>query len=210
MTFLEMVNNILARLGEDQVASVDSTKYSKIVGIIINDTMREIENTWHWRVLHQTLGITTVASTESYLVAGSGIRQRFTEIYDSTMNSALQSKPLSWITSQALVTPVVPGRPLFYAWSGNNGTASYIKLSPVPDGEYLIFVNAYINSSDMVNNDDAPKVDPHLILLGAHARAALERGEDTGMSSSELYQLFRSSLSDAIAMEADGLQMVPV
>ena len=210
MTFLQMVNNILVRLGEDQVSSVDSTKYSKIVGIFINDTMREIENTWHWRVLHQTLGFTTANMTDVYLLPNSGIRQRFTEVYNSSQYAALQSRPLSWITSQTMIAPAIFGRPLYYAWSGTNGTDSYIKLSPVPDGEYLLFVNAYINSGDMVSNNDTPKVDPHLILLGAHARAALERGEDTGMSSSELYQLFRSSLSDAVAMEADSLQMVPV
>ena len=39
------------------------------------------------------------------------------------------------------------------------------------------------------------------IILGAYARALIERGEDGGMTSSEAYALFRSSMADLIALE---------
>jgi hypothetical protein len=40
-----------------------------------------------------------------------------------------------------------------------------------------------------------------VVAQGAYARALVERGEDGGLSSSEAYTLFRSMLSDYIALE---------
>ena len=40
------------------------------------------------------------------------------------------------------------------------------------------------------------------VILGAYARALVERGEDGGLNSSEAYGLYRSSLADAIAIES--------
>ena len=40
------------------------------------------------------------------------------------------------------------------------------------------------------------------VILGAYARALVERGEDGGLNSSEAYALYKSSLADHIAMEA--------
>jgi len=42
-----------------------------------------------------------------------------------------------------------------------------------------------------------------VVAQGAYARALVERGEDGGLSSSEAYTLFRSMLSDYIALEAN-------
>jgi hypothetical protein len=46
-----------------------------------------------------------------------------------------------------------------------------------------------------------PKISP--VVLGALARAQAERGEDGGVQSGETYALYRQSLSDAIALEAN-------
>jgi hypothetical protein len=37
--------------------------------------------------------------------------------------------------------------------------------------------------------------------LGAYARALIERGEDGGLSSSEAYAIYKSCMSDLIALE---------
>ena len=41
-----------------------------------------------------------------------------------------------------------------------------------------------------------------LVVQNAYARALVERGEDGGLASSEAYQLYRSMLSDYIALES--------
>ena len=45
------------------------------------------------------------------------------------------------------------------------------------------------------------KVPDTLVAQNAYARALVERGEDGGLSSSEAYALYRSMLSDYIALE---------
>jgi hypothetical protein len=40
------------------------------------------------------------------------------------------------------------------------------------------------------------------VVLGAFARALVERGEDGGLNSSEAYGLYKASLADAIAIES--------
>jgi hypothetical protein len=44
-------------------------------------------------------------------------------------------------------------------------------------------------------------VPDFLVAQNAYARALVERGEDGGLSSSEAYQLYKSMLSDYIALE---------
>jgi hypothetical protein len=44
-------------------------------------------------------------------------------------------------------------------------------------------------------------VPDSLVVQNAYARALVERGEDGGLNSSEAYQLYKSMLSDQIALE---------
>ena len=41
MTYLNIVNNVLRRMREEEVASVASTTYSKMVGDFVNDGKRD-------------------------------------------------------------------------------------------------------------------------------------------------------------------------
>jgi hypothetical protein len=52
------------------------------------------------------------------------------------------------------------------------------------------------------DNNDTLLVPSEPVILGAYARALVERGEDGGLNSSEAYGLYRSSLADAIAIES--------
>jgi hypothetical protein len=61
MTYLNIVNNVLRRMREDEVTSVSSSTYSKMVGDFVNDAKRIIEDSWDWSALRTTLTITTTA-----------------------------------------------------------------------------------------------------------------------------------------------------
>ena len=43
MTYLNLVNNVLRRLREDEVASVSNDTYSKMVGDFVNDAKQFVE-----------------------------------------------------------------------------------------------------------------------------------------------------------------------
>jgi hypothetical protein len=55
MTYLDLVNNVLRRLRETEVASVQSTAYSKLIGDIVNDAKDLVENSWDWSALRNPL-----------------------------------------------------------------------------------------------------------------------------------------------------------
>ena len=43
-TYLDLVNNVLIRLRETTVSSVGDTPYSSLIGVLVNDAKREIED----------------------------------------------------------------------------------------------------------------------------------------------------------------------
>ena len=61
MTYLEMVNDVLARLRETSVSTVNQTPYSTLIGKFVNDSKRQIEDAYKWNVLATSITLTTSA-----------------------------------------------------------------------------------------------------------------------------------------------------
>lgn len=204
LSYLQIVNKVLTRLRESTVSSIASSEYATLIGEFVNDTRREIEKAFQWDANGVVLPVATVAGTAAYTVTGSGRYQRGVEINDTTNRCKLSPMPIQWIMDQMQLTGTPQtGNPAFYAWDGFNGTDSTIRLFPVPSGVFNLQLNMYVDNSNLSADTDIPTVDADLIILGAYARAEVERGEEGGLQSSEAYQLFRSALSDAIAIESN-------
>ena len=60
----------------------------------------------------------------------------------------------------------------------------------------------YVPQASLSADSDTLKVPSEPVILGAFARALVERGEDGGLNSSEAYGLYKASLADAIAIES--------
>ena len=86
MTYLQVVNNILKRLRERTVASVDETTYSKLVGVLVNDALIDVENAWHWSGLRTTLTATTSNGVFNYELNGSQNRLTIIDVINDTDN----------------------------------------------------------------------------------------------------------------------------
>ena len=71
MTYLNLMNNVLRRLREEEVTSVQSTTYSKMAGDFVNDAKRIVEDSWDWSALRTTLTITTTDDIFNYVLTGS-------------------------------------------------------------------------------------------------------------------------------------------
>ena len=72
---------------------------------------------------------------------------------------------------------------------------------PIPNGTDLIRFSLVVPETDFSSDSDTTKMPKEPIVLGAYARALVERGEDGGLSSSEAYALAKKSLGDLIALE---------
>lgn len=62
MTYLNIMNNVLRRLREEEVNSVNDSTYSKMAGDFINDAKTIVEQAADWSALRDTILVNTVAS----------------------------------------------------------------------------------------------------------------------------------------------------
>ena len=200
-TFLQAVNEIQSRLRETVTASVTTSTYSTLLGRYVNDAKRQVEDAWEWDCLSTTIPVTTSANTSTYTVTGSGIRQRGVTVNDSTNKVQLQNVPIQWILDQQQLSTVGTGVPGYYAFNGSDGTDSKIELFPTPAGVYSLKINAVVPQAILTSDSTVITVPAEPVIAGAVARALVERGEDSGLSSAEAYGLFKSVLADYISIE---------
>lgn len=201
-TYLDLVNNVLRRLREPTVSSVQDNSYSKMIGVFVNDAKREVEDAHEWNALANTLTATTTDSVFNYVLTGSGQRFRVIDILNDSNNFQLNYAPTVWMDKQFLLVESGKGVPAYYNFNGvdSNGDTQ-VDLYPIPDGAYTIRFNLIIPQVDLSADSDRVWVPHHLVSMLAYAKAIAERGEDSGVLSSEAYQLYRLALADAIAIE---------
>ena len=203
-TFLELVNDVLVRMREPEVATVNENVLSKIVGRFINDAKRQVEDAYNWNALTDTLTATTASGTFNYTLIGSGARFKLLEVYDVTNRSHLTALPTVEMTKLFISTPTPnTGEPAYYNFNGidNNGDTK-VDLYPIPDNSYSIYFNIYKPQATLSTDSTIMLVPSEPVIHLATAKALVERGEDGGTQSSEMYSLYRQVLADYIAIEA--------
>ena len=201
-TYLDVVNNVLRRLREPTVTSVNDTDYSAMIGVLVNDAKREIEDANDWNALTDTLTAVTSPNVFNYVLVGSRTRFRVIDVLNDTQNFALQYAPTTWMNKQYLITTAQKSAPTYYNFNGvdTNGDTQ-VDLYPIPDAVYNLRFNLVIPQADLSADNDRVIVPDHLVALLAYSKAIAERGEDSGVQSSEAYQMYRLALADAVAIE---------
>lgn len=204
-TLLQLTNDVLIRLRESEVTTISQTPYSKLIGKLINDSKRQVEDAFAWDALGVTITITTASGTSNYVVTGSGYRHQDISVNDTTNRARLNNVPIKWIENQQQLAQVQNGQPTYYAWNGFDGTDSKVEIWPTPDGIYSLKFNMTVPQVDLSADADVLtlRAAHEAIVAGAFARALVERGEDGGLNSAEAYSLFKGILADLIAIEAN-------
>ena len=215
MTYLELVNDVLVRLREPTVSTVVLNSYSTLIGKFVNDAKRQIEDSFGWNVLGQTITVTTVASTSSYSLTGSGQKFQVLDVINTTSNVGLTNISFVDMNRKLNFTPLANQIPTEFAFDGVD--ASYdtkVNLYPIPDGVYTIKFALTVPQATLTSDSTVVLVPDVLVVQNAYSRALIERGEDGGFNSSEAYQLYKSMLSDQIALEGtrypENQEFVPV
>lgn len=203
-TLLEMVNEVLIRLREPEVTSVNDNSYAKLITKFINDSKRQVEDAYNWNGLTQTLTATTQADLFSYVLEGCGTRFRIIDVLNDTENYVMKYATTRDMNDWFLLKDQAKDKPYYYNFNGVDANGdTLVDFYPIPNGVYNIRINLIKSQDPLVANTDKPLVPAEPIILGAYARALVERGEDGGLNSSEAYQLYRSSLADFVAIEAN-------
>lgn len=215
MTYLELINDVLIRLREPVVTANNQTAYSTLIGKFVNDAKRQIEDTFSWNVLGQTITVTTASSTAAYSLTGAGQKFQVMDVINTTSNVGLINITFVDMNRKLNFTPLVNSIPTEFAFDGVD--ASYdtkVNLYPIPDGVYTIKFALTVPQATLAADSTVVSVPDVLVAQNAYARALIERGEDGGTSSSEAFLLYRAMLSDHIALEStrypENQEFVPV
>jgi hypothetical protein len=203
MTYLQLINNVLIRLRETQVASNNETAYSSLIGLFVNDAKRQIEDAFSWNVLGQTVNITTTGGTYIYSMTGAGQKFQVMDALNTTSNVGLQNISFVEMNRFQNLVPTVTGVPEYYAFDGVDASGdTKVVIYPRPDGVYNLPFALTVPQAPLAADGTSVLVPDYLVVQNAYARALVERGEDGGLNSSEAYQLYRGMLADQIALES--------
>ena len=203
MTYLQLVNNVLKRLRERTVSTVEENTYSTLISMFINDAKQEVEQSWDWSALRTTLTATTTAGAFAYELTGAGDNMKMLDVVNDTSNAFMTYKTASDFNNYYLNSNPTQGSPRYYSFNGidNNGD-TIVEIFPPPDGTYLIRFNLINRQDDLVTDTDVLLCPSKPVEMLAYAKAVEERGEDGGVAGVSAYRTAERALSDAIALDA--------
>jgi hypothetical protein len=202
MTYLELINDVLVRLRETTVASVSETTYSTLIGKFVNDAKRQVEDAYAWNVLGTTITLSTTSGTYQYALTGAGQKFQVIDVLNVTSNIGMKNIDFASMNRKQNFSTPVSGIPYEFCFDGVDGNYdTKVTIYPRPDGVYSIPFSLAVPQATLTSGSTVIAVPDVLVVQNAYARALVERGEDGGLSSSEAYQLYKSMLSDYIALE---------
>jgi hypothetical protein len=103
MNYIQLVNSVLRRLRETEVSSVADNAYSKLIGEFVNDAKRQVEDSYAWNALSDTLTASTADGLFNYVLVGSGQRFRVIDVLNDTSNTIVQNATTRWMNDQFLL-----------------------------------------------------------------------------------------------------------
>jgi hypothetical protein len=203
MNYIQLVNSVLRRLRETEVSSVNDNAYSKLIGDFVNDAKRNVEDAYNWNSLSDTLTAVTAVDIFNYVLVGSGQRFRVIDVLNDSSDVIVRNASTRWMNQQFLLNPTQKGSPQYYNFNGTDANGdTQVDLFPVPNGVYNVRFNVILPQPLLDADSDNLLVPSEPVVFLAYAKALAERGEDGGLLSSEAYGLYKTSLADAISLEA--------
>jgi len=201
--FLELTNSVLLRLRELEASSVSDNAYVKLIAQYVNDSKRQVEDSYNWNALSETLSAVTAPEIFNYVLEGTGQRFRVIDVLNDTSNVVMRNATTRWMNDMFLIAEPARGAPMYYNFNGTDANGdTQVDVFPIPNDVYNLRFNVIRPQVELVANADKLLVPHEPVILGALARAQAERGEDGGMQSAETYALFKQSLADAISLES--------
>ena len=207
MTYLELVNAVMRRLRESEVATVqgsgNSNTYARLIGDFVNESKSQIEAAWDWSALRSTLTLTTTANVFNYELQNTRNSAKVLDVWNDTNDIEMLYKDSNWFNREFLTATPQTGIPTFYNFNGvSTDGDTQVDIYPIPDGVYSLRFNLTQRNVPLSLDTDVTVLPTRPIILLATAMAIEERGEDGAQQSINAYQMAASALSDEISFDA--------
>jgi len=207
MTYLELVNAVMRRLRESEVATVQgsgsSNSYARLIGDFVNESKAQVESAWDWSALRTTLTLNTTSGVFNYELNGTRNNFKVLDVWNDSDDIEMLYKDANWFNREFLTATPQTGTPMFYNFNGVSADGdTQVDLYPIPDATYSLRFN--VTQRNLALSDDADTIvlPTRPIILLATAMAIEERGEDGGQQSMNAYAAAQSALADEIALDA--------
>ena len=204
-TYTSIINSVLRKMRESQVATPNDTEYALLIGEFVNETKREVEDAYKWNALRSTIAVVTADGTAGYSITGAGKRFKLQDpthsVYDITNKARIHKQNSQWM-KERLVNNTDTSKPSYYYIEGIDGNGDpKVYFHTIPDDVYTINFELVIPQEDFTIGTEVLSIPDWPVTLGAYSRAIAERGEDNGRSSGEAMNKFQTALSDAITID---------
>ena len=202
------MNNVLRRLREEEVTTVNESTYSTMVGDFINDAKNLVEEATDWSALRTTISVTTITNAADdtnyrYALTDCGDNVKIMSALNDTENCYLAYQTKDWFNEQLYINPVVDGAPRYYTFDGLDANGdTQVLVSPRPTEAQTLRFDVIKRQTDLTSNGDNLLVPEKPVIHLAVALLARERGETGGTSTAEYFTIADKYLSDAIAIDA--------
>jgi len=181
LTFLQIINRVLSRLREAEVAAYNTTIYSTFIGTIVNQVKAEIEDAFHWNSMRDTYAVTTTSGTATYALVGAGMNAVILDGWNTTTNGKLTPGTNADFNQKFFGTATVQtGNTQQYIAAGfdaNYDLKVDIWPSPTATTNALKF-NVYVPQADLAASATVPLCPQSVLIEETIARALLERGDE--------------------------------
>lgn len=192
----------MRRLREDEVSTYSESSYAKLIGDFVNESKREVEDSWNWTHLRTSIPVTTVASTDTYTLTGSGERFRIMQAINDTQDTEMSKVPYTYMNKQKDMSSFTNDSPMYYSVIGQSSGDMSLTVLPTPNAVETLNFYGVAPQADLAADGTEISVPYWPVLLGAYAKAILERGEEGGTSLNASALMAQTALTDAIAIDA--------
>ena len=204
MTYLDLINNVLRRLREDVVTTANETDYSALIGDLVNDAKKLVENSYDWTALRNTITVNTVDGTDIYSLTGSGDLAVVKDVINTTSKRFMHQRTKEYFNNVNYNTTPQSGAPDYFTFIGTDSNRDLeVQVYPQPDAVYSLRFDVVKPQADLSDDADVLSVPTNPVLQMAFAMALRERGETGGQSAAEQFAVASTALSDAIALDAN-------
>jgi len=202
-TYLDIINKVLIRLREDEAITPNDNEYTQLIGFLVNDAKKLVEDAWDWAVLRttKTVSVTVGDSSGSILSVGPGYK--FLDAYNETSKTRMRLVTQNEMNTRTSLSDPASGSPYMFSLGSIDSSGNQaITVYPVPDGSYTLKFDVVVREAELEDAADTTALPMQPIILYAWAMTTRERGETGGMAAQEIFALADKALGDAVSLEA--------
>lgn len=205
MTYIECVNAVLRRMREQTVSTVEENTYSTLIGALVNDAKRQVEDSHQWSALRQSIVIPTIVDQRTYALTNCFQESVIVKkVIDDTNNHFLNQATMDYLNQAIYIGTATTGQPTYYIFNGTDATGQLqVDLYPTPSGIFQIRYDVVNPTSELTLDTTILKIPGNAVRDLALAYATRERGESSGLSTAEMFQVATQTLADAIAIDSN-------